>query len=87
MANKCRSSEKFPSTRAREVNEFTEVTDVTQVMSCFKCGREGHVAKHCRQGSVCRKYGMKGHTKIICRVQNKGWTKWGNDGREFVSNP
>jgi hypothetical protein len=52
-ANKCRSSEKFPQTSAREVNEFTEVdeltevTEVTQVMSCFKCGREGHVAKNC----------------------------------------
>jgi len=101
-ANKCRSSEFFPQTRAREVNEFTEVdeftevTEVTQVMSCFRCGREGHIAKNCRQGSVCnncrqgsvcRKCGMKGHTEINCRVQYKGWTKSGNEGREFVSNP
>ena len=50
-ANKCRSTEKFPHTRAREVNEFTEVTEV---MSCFNCGREGYVAENCRQGSVCR---------------------------------
>jgi len=54
-ANKCRSNGKFLHTRAREVNEFsevnefTEVTEITQVMNCFKCGREGHVAKICRQ--------------------------------------
>jgi hypothetical protein len=119
-ANKCRSSEKFSQIRAREVNEFievnelTEVTEVTQVMCCFICGREGHVAKNCRQrsvcnncgqgsvcnncrqgsvcnncrqGSVCRKCGMKGHTEINCRVQYKGWTKSGNEVREFASNP
>ena len=86
-------AEFFPQTRAREVNEFTEVdeftevTEVTQVMSCFRCGREGHIAQNCRQGSVCRKCGMKGHTEINCRVQYKGWTKSGNEGREFVSNP
>jgi hypothetical protein len=58
-ANKCRSSEKFPHTHAWEVNEFTEVTEV---MSCFNCGHESHIAKNCRQGLVCRKCGMKGHT-------------------------
>ena len=72
---------------SREVNEFSDVTEVTEVMSSFKCGREGHVAKNCRQGSVCGKYGMEGNTEINCRVQNKGWTKSGNEGREFVSNP
>jgi hypothetical protein len=30
---------------------------------------------------------MKGHTEINCKVQNKGWTKSGNEGRELVSNP
>jgi len=85
MANKCRSNEKFPHTRAREVNEFTQVAEA---MSCFNCGRDGHVAKNCRQGSVCRKCGMRGHTEINCRVQGKGWTKSsGNESRESVSNP
>jgi hypothetical protein len=51
-------------------------------MSCFNCGREDHVAKNCRQGTVCKKCGMKGHTKNNCRVQNKGWTKSGNECRE-----
>ena len=60
-ANKCRSSEKFPHTRAGEVDEFTEVTEV---MSCFNCGHEGHVAKNCRQGTVCKKCGMTGHTEV-----------------------
>ena len=32
-------------------------------MSCSNCGREGHVAKNCRQGAVCEKCGMKGHTE------------------------
>ena len=54
-ANKCRSNEKFPHTRAREVNE------VTEIMSCFNCGRDSHVAKNCCQGTVCKKFGMKGH--------------------------
>jgi len=86
-ANKCRSIEKIPHTRAREVNEFTEVTEVAEIMSCFNCGRDGHVAKNCRQGTVCNKCGLKGHTENNCKVQNKYWTKSGNEGREFVSNP
>ena len=68
-------------------SEINESTEVTQVVSCFKCGREGHVAKNCLQVSVCRKCGVKGHTEINCKVQNKGWTKSGNESREFVSNP
>jgi hypothetical protein len=102
MDNKSRSSEKFPHTSARnvnefhevnefnganEVNEFTEVTEVTQVMSCFNCGRKGHVAKNCRQESVCRKCRMKGHTEFNCTNQNKSCIKSGNEGQEFVSNP
>jgi len=83
-ANNCRSNEKFPHTRAREVNELTEVTEA---MSCFNFGCDGHVAKNCRQGMVCKRCGMKGHTEKNCRVQNKYWTKLGNEGREFVSNP
>jgi len=70
-ANKCRSSEKFPHTRPRELNEFTEVTEVTELMSCSTCGRDGHVAKNCRQGTVWKKCGMKGHTENNCRIQNK----------------
>jgi hypothetical protein len=70
-ANKCRSSEKFPHNRARELNEFTEVTEVTELMSCSACGRDGHVAKNCRQGTVWKKCGMKGHTENNCRIQNK----------------
>ena len=90
-ANKCRNSERFPHTRAREVNEFTEVNEfahVPEVMSCFNCGRDGHVAKNCQQGSVCRKCGMRGHTDFNCRVQGKGLTKSsGNERREVVCNP
>ena len=70
-ANKCRSSEKFPHTRAWEVNEFTEVTElteVTKIMSCFNFGHDGHIAKNCCQGMVCKKCGMKGHIVNNCRV-------------------
>ena len=85
-ADKCRSNEKFPHTHAREVNEFTEVTEVTEFMSCFNCGRDGHAAKNCRQGTVCKQCGMEGRTENNCRVQNKYWAMSGNEGREFVSN-
>jgi len=86
-ANKCRSIEKFPHTCAGEVNEFTEVTEVIEIMSCFNCGREGHVAKNCRQGTVCKQCGMKGHIQNTFGVLNTGWTKSEIEGREFVSNP
>ena len=86
-ADKCRSNEKFPHTGAREVNEFTAVNEVTEIMSCFNCGRNGHVAKNCHDGTVCKQCGMNGHTENNCRVQNRYWTKSGNKGREFVSNP
>jgi hypothetical protein len=64
-----------------QVNEFSDVNEVTEVMSCFKCGRDSHIAKNCRQGWVCRKGGMKGHTESNCRVQNKDWTKSENGFR------
>ena len=62
-ANKSRSNDKFPHTRAREVAKYSrdvmncteEGTSFTpEIVSCFNCGREGHIAKNCRQSSVCR---------------------------------
>jgi hypothetical protein len=50
-------------------------------LSCFTCGCDGHVAKNCRQETVCKKCYMKGHTENNCRVQNKYWTKSGNEAR------
>ena len=76
-ANQCRSNEKFPHTRARELNEFTEVTEI---MGCFNCGREGYLAKNCRQGKVCKKCGMNGHPEKNCRVQKKTLDQVGKRG-------
>ncbi len=34
---------------------------------CYKCGREGHIAKHCRSSSsICFKCGKAGHTRRDC---------------------
>jgi hypothetical protein len=83
------------ASRYTDFNKFSP-SSVKTVLSCFNCGREGHLARNCRQRPAHKvgvgrdtrfKAGTGGDTGDFSRTQNKGWFRSGNDRRELSSNP
>nr|AEF12552.1 gag protein [Caprine arthritis encephalitis virus] len=47
---------------------------------CYNCGKEGHIAKQCRNGIICHNCGRRGHIQKDCRGKRQGQPQ-GNKGR------
>ena len=54
VASRCVTRDRLPPANARAVMSF---------MSCFKCGRAGHLARDCRQGSNRESCGPRGRAE------------------------